>query len=304
MLLKIAKSSVLLALVTSTLGASAFTEQAEIDRKAIVKYFEDKFEDAEKNKDKFFPYSTDAELKGFIKGVKHQEFGIGTYSYHQSAKEQYLTFKDGMMPYEDAVEKGGKLYTKKFVNGNSLATCFPDPTVSNQYPKFDESKKEVVSLTVAVNNCLTANGEKPWDTKKGDMASFQGFLASKAVEAGKVVDIQIPTKEAQEAYERGKKYYYSQRGYLKMSCATCHVQGAGQRVRNESMSPLLGQITHFPVFRLKWDHLGTLENRMSGCIVDQGQKPPKDDSKQMQEMLYFMGYMSNGMKIDGPDLRK
>ena len=89
-----------------------------------------------------------------------------------------------------------------------------------------------------------------------------------------------------------------------MSCATCHVQGAGQRVRNESMSPLLGQITHFPVFRLKWDFLGTAENRMSGCIVDQGQKPPKDDSKQMQEMLYFMGYMSNGMKIDGPDLRK
>jgi len=195
MLLKVAKSSVFLVLAACTVNASAFAEQAEIDRKAVIKYFEDKFEDGEKNKDKFFPYSTDAELKGFIKGVKYNDFGIGTYSYHQAAKDQYLTFKDGIMPYEDAVEKGGKLYTKKFANGNSLATCFPDPTVANQYPKFDETKKAVVSLTVAINNCLTQNGEKPWDTKKGDIASFQGFLASKAVEAGKVVDIKIPTKE-------------------------------------------------------------------------------------------------------------
>ncbi|MDD2697767.1 MAG: sulfur oxidation c-type cytochrome SoxA [Arcobacteraceae bacterium] len=304
MLLKVAKSSVLLVLAASALHANAFTEQAEMDRKAIIKYFEDKFEDGEKNKDRFFPYSTDTELKGFVKGVKHNDFNIGSYAYNQSAKDQYLTFKDGMMPFEDAVEKGAQLYKKPFANGKSLADCFPDPTVSNEYPKFDETKKAVVSLTVAVNNCLTENGEKPWNTKKDDMASFQGFLGTKAAEAGKVVDVQINSKEAQDAYERGKKYYYSQRGYLKMSCATCHVQGAGQRVRNESMSPLLGQMTHWPVFRLKWDSLGTAERRMSGCIVDQGQKPPKDDSKQMQEMLYFMGYMSNGMKIDGPDLRK
>lgn len=304
MLLKVAKSSVFLALAVSTLHASAFTEQAENDRKAVIKYFEDKFENGEKNKERFFPYSTDAELKVFIKNVKGNDFSTGSYSFNQPAKDQYLLFKDGMMPYEDAVEKGAKLYTKKFANGNSLATCFPDATASNEYPKFDETKKAVVSLTVAVNNCLVANNEKPWNTQKDDMASFQGFLASKAAEAGKVVDVQINSKEAQDAYERGKKYYYSQRGYLKMSCATCHVQGAGQRVRNESLSPLIGQMTHWPVYRLKWESLGTPERRMSGCIVDQGQKPPKDDSKQMQEMLYFMGYMSNGMKIDGPDLRK
>lgn len=118
------------------------------------------------------------------------------------------------------------------------------------------------------------------------------------------MNIKIPTKEAQEAYERGKEYYYTQRGYLKLSCATCHIQGAGQRVRNEKLSPLLGQITHFPVYRLKWGGLGTLERRMSGCVKDQGQVPPKNDSKQMHELLYFMAYMSNDMPIDGPDVRK
>jgi sulfur-oxidizing protein SoxA len=304
MLLKIVKSSVVLALATSTLSAGAFNEQAEKDREALIKYFEAKFVDAEKNKNTFFPYSTDTELAGYIKDLKHDDFAIGSYSYNASAKEQYETFKDGILPYEDTIVKGEKLYNKKFANGNSIATCFPDPTKGGEYPKFDEAKKEVISLTSLIDSCLKDNGEKPWNTKKGNMAAVQGFIAFKSTEAEKVVDIKIDSKEAQEAYERGKKYYYSQRGYLKMSCATCHVQGTGQRVRNEYMSPLLGATTHFPVFRLKWDGLGTLERRMSGCITDEGQKPPKDTSKDMRELLYFMAYMSNGMKIDGPDLRK
>lgn len=43
---------------------------------------------------------------------------------------------------------------------------------------------------------------------------------------------------------------------------------------------------------------------MSGCIKDEGQVPPKNTSKEMRDLLYFMAYMSNGMKIDGPDFRK
>jgi sulfur-oxidizing protein SoxA len=311
MLKKVVKSSVLLALAVGSLNAAAFNEQAEKDRKALIQYFETKFEDAEKNKDKFFPYSTDAELAGFEKGVKHKDFALGSYAYNKSAKEQYLALEfQGGFVQEELVAQGEKLYNKKFANGKSVASCFPDSTIGNEYPKFDETKKEVVSLTKAINDCYRANGEKELNTKAGDMPKIQAYIAFKTGEAGKVVDIKIPTKEAAEAYERGKKDYYAQRGYINVSCASCHVQGTGQRVRNEYMSPLLGATTHFPVFRLKYendkagDGLGTLERRMSGCVVDQGQKPAKDESKWMQELLYFMAYMSNGMKIDGPDLRK
>ena len=136
------------------------------------------------------------------------------------------------------------------------------------------------------------------------MAMIEAFFGSKTGEAGKKVNIKIDSKDAAAAYERGKEYYYSQRGYLKLSCAECHVQGAGQRVRNEYMSPLLGHTTHFPVYRLEWQDLGTLEKRFEGCIKDQGQNPPKTSSKEMKELIYFSAYMSNGMPVDGPDVRK
>lgn len=312
MLLNIVKTTALVAIAACTLNAADFNAQAEKDRLALIDYFEAKFADPEKNRGTFFPYSTDDELKNnIIGGLKHQDFALGNYAFSKNGKISYEEIKE-MPPYEDFVEAGEELYNKPFANGKSFATCFPDPVKAGaMYPMFDEKRKEVVTLTLAINECLEANGEKKLKTSKGPLAHLQAFFAYSATEEEKMVDVKINSAEAAAAYERGKEYYYTQRGYFKLSCANCHVQGAGQRVRNESLSQLLGHTTHFPVYRLKWgakdknnDGLGTLERRMSGCVKDQGQNPPKNTSKEMRELLYFMAYMSNGMKIDGPDIRK
>jgi len=307
MLSKIIKSSIVVALTCTAMYGSNFNMQAEKDRAGLIKYFEDKFEDPEKNRNTFFPYSTDDELKNNIeKGLKHQDFGIGNYAYSKQGKEQYESIIE-MPPYEDFVEAGGELYNEN----EALQKCFPDTTIGGDYPYFDDKRGTVITLGLAINECLTAAKQKPLKMTKGKMAHIQAYFAYQTKDAEKKVNIQINSQAASDAYERGKKYYYSQRGYLKLSCAECHVQGAGQRVRNESLSQLLGHTTHFPVYRLKWgakskssDGLGTLERRMTGCIKDEGQVPPKPTSNEMKELLYFMSYMSNDMNVDGPDIRK
>jgi len=306
MLLKIVKTTALFALTTCSLNAGEFNAQAEKDRLALIDYMEAKFEDPLKNRYTFFPYSTDDELENNIeKGLTHEDFGIGNYSFSKQGKFSYDQIKE-MPPYEEIVESGEELYNEN----KALQKCFPDVTIAGDYPYFDEERKEVISLTSAINDCIVASGEKKWNEKKGKMPILQSYFASATTEAEKKVDIKITSAEAAAAYERGKEYYYTQRGYLKLSCATCHVQGTGQRVRNESLSPLLGHTTHFPVFRLKWGKddvykgIATLERRMAGCVKDQGQNPPKASSKEMKELLYFMAYMSNGMNVDGPDIRK
>lgn len=304
MLLKIAKNIALVALTVSALNATDYAAQAEKDRLELIKYFEAKFEDPLKNRYNFFPYSTDDELENSIaKGLKHEDFAKGNYAYNIDGRGQYEDIKE-MPPYEDAVDAGEALWNTTFANGKSFATCFETPEAASNYPYFDEARNQVVTLTQAVNECLTSNGEKAWKTTKGKMADLQGFMANSLTEAEAVVDVKIASQAAADAYERGKEYYYSQKGYLKLNCAECHVQGAGKRVRNEKLSQLLGQTTHFPVYRLKWKGLGTLERRMSGCVKDQGQVPPSNTSNEMKELLFFMSYMSNGMKFDGPDIRK
>ncbi|MDC0933479.1 sulfur oxidation c-type cytochrome SoxA [Arcobacteraceae bacterium] len=306
MLLNIVKSTVLITLASCVLNAGEFNGQAEKDRIALVDYTVAKFKDAEKNRDKFFPYSTDDELKNNIKkDVTFKELSMGNYAFSIQGQFSYNEIKD-MPPYEELVEQGEEMYN----DNKAIQACFPETTIAGDYPYFDQKRDEVISLTQAINECLVNAGQKKWNEKKGNMPILQAYFAAESTDAEKKVDIKIPSAAASAAYERGKEYYYTQRGYLKLSCATCHVQGAGKRVRNESLSQLAGQTTHFPVYRLKWgkdkvaNGLGTLERRMEGCIKDQGQVPPKTSSKEMKELLYFMAYMSNGMNVDGPDVRK
>jgi len=283
----------------SFLMAGNFNAQAEKDRKALKAYIEKKFA-SKKDAATFFPYSRAEEFdKVYNWGVKGDDFRMGSYAYDKGGRAQYEEINE-MPPYEDAIDEGKALYEKT----KGLKKCFPDPAISGEYPKFDDKKGVVVPLTAAINNCLKANGQKPWKKTKGKIAKVEAYFASAAKEKGKKVHIVINSKAAAAAYEHGKKEYYAQRGYLKLSCATCHVQGAGQRVRNEYLSPLYGHVTHFPVYRLKWQGLGTLERRLKGCEKNQGETPHKPGSKWQNDMLYFMSYMSNGMPVDGPDIRK
>ena len=128
MLIKIVKSTTVLALFISSLSAASFNSGAEKDRLEMIKFFEAKFEDPAKNKDRFFTYFTEEELEQkYDKNLKHMDFNIGSYAYSKDARSQYEALKE-MPPYEDAIEKGEELYTKKFANGNSLQTCFTDLT--------------------------------------------------------------------------------------------------------------------------------------------------------------------------------
>jgi len=291
-------------LTVSIVGAAEHNMQAEKDRKALIAYMVKKFADPVKNMSTFFPYSSKEELaKRFSKDLKRDDFRLGSYAFNKGGKSQYDEVME-FPPFEDNIDAGKALYEKKFANGKTFKSCFPDPAIAGEYPKFDDKRGEVVTLTVAINDCLRANGEKPWKMKKGKMADLEAYFASASTEAGKKIHIVIQSEAAAKAYEAGKKAYYSQRGYIKFSCATCHVQGAGKRVRNEYLSPLLGHTTHFPVYRLKWQGLGTLERRIEGCNKDEGENPHKPGGAWMSNVLYFMAYMSNEMPTDGPAIRK
>jgi sulfur-oxidizing protein SoxA len=52
---------------------------------------------------------------------------------------------------------------------------------------------------------------------------------------------------ALEAYQKGKEYFYTRRGQLN-SCAACHVQSPGERIRAEVLAPALA-CNAMPIYR-------------------------------------------------------
>src|SRR5690349_11961796 len=172
--------------------------------------------------------------------VKLDDFVNGPYSMDEGLRKQWKAI-DEFPPYEFAVEKGKEMFATPFKNGKSYGDCFPNKGIGvrQNYPYFDTDKGEVITLELALNRCREANGEKPVDYTKDEMAALTAYMAFTS--RGKTFDIKIPNDpRAVAAYRKGEEYFYTRRGQLNFSCASCHVQSAGQHIRTEVLAPALG----------------------------------------------------------------
>jgi L-cysteine S-thiosulfotransferase len=232
------------------------------------------------------------------------EFSNGVYALDKDARSQWEAMSD-FPPYEDALEEGEKLFNTPFENGNHYASCFQNDgqNIRQNYPLFDTQRNTVVTLELAINECRIHNNEQPLPYKKGDIAKISAYMASTS--EGSATNVSIPdTKEALSAYQAGKQFFYTKHGQLNFSCANCHVQYAGRKARSETLSTALGQTTHFPVYRLKWEALGTLHRRFDSCLINIRATPLEAQSETYKNLEYFLSYMSNGLPINGPASRK
>jgi len=236
--------------------------------------------------------------------VPLEEFANGVYAIDPASREQWEAIEE-FPPYEIAIEEGEEIFNTPFKNGKTFASCFRNGGIGikSDYPYFDTKSGKVKTLELEINECLEKNGEKALPYNKGKLASISAYMAYTT--RGQMIDIKIPhDQRAVDAYDKGKHFYYARRGQLNMSCAHCHVDNAGNKIRADILSPALGHVSHFPVYRSKWGGLGTLHRRFGGCNKQVRAKPFKSQSDEYRNLEYFLTYMSNGVPWNGPGARK
>ena len=235
--------------------------------------------------------------------VKLEDFVNGPYSMNEDMRRQWEE-KEQFPPYEFALETGREMFSKPFGNGKTYADCFPNGGIGirQNYPYFDAKEGKVVTLELALNRCREANGEAPYSYLKDEMASLTAYMAFTS--RGKPFDIKIPDDpRALAAYENGKRYFYTRRGQLNFSCAGCHVQAPGERLRAEILAPALGILNALPIYRSEWSGMGTTSRRFITCNSQTRAVPLEPQSDEYRNLEYYLSYMSNGLPISGPGAR-
>lgn len=255
----------------------------EEDRLKVVKYFKDKYPD-----------------------IKAQDFIYGALVFDPDAKAQYDSATE-FSPHLKDIEKGEALFKTPFRNGKTYTDCLPKGgrMIAGDYPLFDEAKGVVVTFEDLVNACRTSNGEAPYE--HGDMKTM-GLLTAYArtLSDGMKMNIRVDGPAALKAFEDGKRTYYARHGQLNFSCASCHIDNAGYRLRSELLSPVIGQATHWPVFRSKGGGAlpTTLQNRYAGCFRQMQHVPDQEGSVRLNNLEYFHSYLSNGLEMKAAVSRK
>ena len=252
----------------------------------------------------------DADFKAFrdyftkrFPNVPLNDFVNGPYSMDAELRKQWQAIDD-FPPYDFAIDRGKQMFATPFKNGKTYGDCFPDNGVGirQNYPYFDLQSGEVITLELALNRCRETNGEEPYSYVKDEMASLTAYMAFTS--RGKPFDIKIPNDpRALAAYQKGEEYFYTRRGQLNFSCASCHVQNPGNHIRTEVLAPALGIVAAMPIYRSEWNGMGTMSRRLVTCNRQVRGVPLKPQDELYRDVEYYLSYMSNGLPVSGPGAR-
>ncbi|MEP7155333.1 MAG: sulfur oxidation c-type cytochrome SoxA [Betaproteobacteria bacterium] len=197
----------------------------------------------------------------------------------------------------DILAIGKKLWERKFKNGKSLASCFPNAgkRVAVTYPQFDPKSKRVVTQEMALNRCFALHGES--EIALGDAAVIGPLGAYfRSLSEGQKLNVRVGTPQAREKFDAGRALFSRRMGQQNYACASCHVLNAGRVFGQQEISPAVGQA-------LSWPHLQpggkvlALQKQFQQCMLRTGAEPFPLGSDELNNLEYYHAFISNGLPI-------
>ncbi len=89
---------------------------------------------------------------------------------------------------------------------------------------------------------------------------------------------------------------------MNVACVHCHDQNVGKQMRADVISP--GNPTGFPIHRMSWQKLGSVDRRLRACYSGvQAVIPPPGDPA-LRDLELYLKVRANGMALDGPSIRR
>jgi sulfur-oxidizing protein SoxA len=171
--------------------------------------------------------------------------------------------------------------------------------VAARYPAWDQASARPVNLGTRINLCRQRHQQLP-----ALAADDQQLLSIEAYVAHQSRGMPItPDPDARlVAYrERGAKLFAQRMGQLDLSCAQCHDQLAGGKLAG-SVIPQ-GHATGYPLYRLEWQALGSLQRRLRGCMTGVRAEPFAAGAVEYVELELHLAARAMGMPVETPAVR-
>lgn len=203
------------------------------------------------------------------------------------------------------IDTGAKLWsTPDGTAGKSCETCHGAPSsmkgVGAKYPLYDQGSHTVIDLEQRINaERINRMGAAPYKFESKDLVALTAYVKLQSRGMPVAVDAGGP---AHAFWLAGKKIYETRRGQLDMSCAECHVQYVDHKLRSDTLSQ--GQTNGFPLYRLDWQDLGSVQRRFKGCMENIRAKPFAYGSQEMVDLELYVAARGNGLPVETPAVRK
>jgi sulfur-oxidizing protein SoxA len=171
--------------------------------------------------------------------------------------------------------------------------------VAARYPAFDAESGTALTLAGRINACRVRHQRAaPLAAESDTLLSLEARVAR----ASRGLPIAPPDDaRLQRARERGRALFAQRIGQLDLSCADCHDTLAGRRLGG-SVIPQ-GHPTAYPIYRLEWQSLGSLQRRLRTCFAGARAEAPAWGDADLVALELHLMQRAAGMPLESPGVR-
>ena len=200
---------------------------------------------------------------------------------------------------------GEALWNRKVGKANkSCADCHNDAStsmkgVAARYPAFNEAANRPIDLEQRINICRTdQQNATPLLFESNEMLALAGFVGRQS----RGMPIAVSDDERTKPFiQAGRAMFERRQGQLNLSCAQCHDDNWGAKLAGVSVPQ--GHPTGYPLYRLEWQAMGSLQRRLRNCLIGMRAQAYAFGAPQYVNLELFLMWRARGMAIETPAVR-
>jgi L-cysteine S-thiosulfotransferase len=200
---------------------------------------------------------------------------------------------------------GEALWNRKVGKANkSCADCHNDAStsmkgVAARYPAFNEAANRPIDLEQRINICRTdQQNATPLLFESNEMLALAGFVARQS----RGMPIAVSDDERTKPFiQAGRAMFERRQGQLNLSCAQCHDDNWGAKLAGVSVPQ--GHPTGYPLYRLEWQAMGSLQRRLRNCLIGMRAQAYTFGAPEYVNLELFLMWRARGMAIETPAVR-
>jgi sulfur-oxidizing protein SoxA len=200
---------------------------------------------------------------------------------------------------------GEALWNRKVGTANkACADCHNDTSASMKgvaahYPAFDKALGRPVDLEQRINLCRTNHQQaSPLPYESRDLLALTAFVARQSrgvpIETGSDPDLE-------PFIAKGRELFMQRQGQLNLGCANCHDNNWDKRLAGSAITQ--AHPTGYPLYRLEWQSLGSLQRRLRACITGIRAQAYDYGAPELVELELYLMSRARGMPLEAPAVR-
>jgi sulfur-oxidizing protein SoxA len=170
--------------------------------------------------------------------------------------------------------------------------------VAARYPAYDATRGRLLNLECRINICRIEHQRAPAFTLEGkELLSLASYVARQS----RGLPIESTDTRLEPFIAQGRAIFERRQGQLNLACSQCHDDSWGQKLAGITMPQ--GHPTGYPLYRLEWQTLGSLQRRLRNCLIGMRAEPYAYGSPEYAALEAFLMWRARDMAMESPAVR-